>query len=213
MGPDDMTLAFLMLSFKPAFHSPLSPWSRLFSFCSLSAIRVGSPAYLRLLLFLLAILITACDSSSLAFCMTYSAYKLNKQGENPFLILKKSFVPCLVLIVASWSAYSFLRRQVRWSGIPISLRIFHRFFFFFLTHKVEGFNIVNEAEVDFFFFLEFPCFLYDSPDVDNVVSVSLLFLNPACTSRISWFTYCWSLVWKTLSITFLEYKMRETVWR
>ena len=27
--------------------------------------------------------------------------------------------------VSSWPAYRFLRRQVRWSGIPISLRIFH----------------------------------------------------------------------------------------
>ena len=30
--------------------------------------------------------------------------------------------PCPVLTVASWSAYRFLKRQVRWSGIPISLR-------------------------------------------------------------------------------------------
>ena len=27
-------------------------------------------------------------------------------------------VPCPVLIVASWPAYRFLKRQVRWSGIP-----------------------------------------------------------------------------------------------
>ena len=54
----------------------------LFSSSSLSAIRVVSSAYLRLLLFLLAILIPACASSSLAFCMMYSAYKLNKQGDN-----------------------------------------------------------------------------------------------------------------------------------
>ena len=33
---------------------------------------------------------------------------------------------------------------------------------------VEGFNIVNEAEVDVF--LEFLCFLYDSLDVGNVIS-------------------------------------------
>ena len=30
-----------------------------------------------------------------------------------------------VLTVASWPAYRFLKRQVRWSGIPISFRIFH----------------------------------------------------------------------------------------
>ena len=47
-----------------------------------SAIRVISPAYLRLLMFLPEILIPACDSSSLAFHMMYSAYKLNKQGDS-----------------------------------------------------------------------------------------------------------------------------------
>ena len=35
-----------------------------------------------------------------------------------------SAVPCPVLNVASWPAYRFLRREVRWSGIPISFRIF-----------------------------------------------------------------------------------------
>ena len=62
----------------------------------------------------------------------YSAYKkLNKQGDNiqpwhtPFPVLNQSVVPCLVLTVASYPAYMFLRRQVRWSDIPISLKIFH----------------------------------------------------------------------------------------
>ena len=49
---------------------------------SLSAVRVVSSAYLRLLIFLLAILIPACVSSSPGFLMMYSAYKLNKQGDN-----------------------------------------------------------------------------------------------------------------------------------
>ena len=35
-----------------------------------------------LLIFLLAILIPACVSSSPVFLMMYSAYKLNKQGDN-----------------------------------------------------------------------------------------------------------------------------------
>ena len=43
---------------------------------------VMSSAYLRLLTFLPAILIPACASSSLAFHIIYSAYKLNKQGSN-----------------------------------------------------------------------------------------------------------------------------------
>ena len=82
-------------------------------------------------MFLLAILIPACASSSLAFHMMYSAYKLNKQGDNiqpwcaPFPIWNQSVVQCLVLTVDSLPAYRFLRRQVRWSGSPISWRIFH----------------------------------------------------------------------------------------
>ena len=43
-------------------------------------------------------------------------------------ILKQSIVPCLILTTASWPAYRFLRRQVRWSGIPISWRIFYKLY-------------------------------------------------------------------------------------
>ena len=72
---------FWMLSFKPAFSLfSFTFIKRLFS-SSLSAIRVVSSTYLRLLIFLLPILIPACASFSLAFCMMYSAYKLNKQGD------------------------------------------------------------------------------------------------------------------------------------
>ena len=48
----------------------------------LSAIRVVSSAYLSFLLILLVILIPDYASSSLTFCMMYSAYKLNKQDDN-----------------------------------------------------------------------------------------------------------------------------------
>ena len=89
---DAMILVFWMLSFKPAFSlSCFTFIKRLFSFSSLSSIRVVSSAYLRLFIFLLAILIDpAYDSSSLAFCMMYSAYKLNKQGL-PYTALTYSF--------------------------------------------------------------------------------------------------------------------------
>ena len=82
MGPDAMILVSWMLSFKPTFSlSPFTFIRWLFS-SSLSAIRVVSSAYLRLLIVLPAILIPACASSSPAFHMMYSAYKLNKQGDN-----------------------------------------------------------------------------------------------------------------------------------
>ena len=120
---------FWMLSFKPTFSlSSFTFIKKLLSFSSLSAIRMVSSVYLRLLIFFPAILISTCTSSSLAF---HTAYKLNKQGDNiqswltTFLIWKQSVVPFLVLIVASWPAYRFLRRQVKCSGIPIFFRIFH----------------------------------------------------------------------------------------
>ena len=83
LGPDTMNLVFLMLSFKTAFSlSSFTFIKRLFSSSSLSAIRVVSSAYLKLLIFLLAILIPACASSSPAFHMMYSEYKLNKLGDS-----------------------------------------------------------------------------------------------------------------------------------
>ena len=132
MGPDAMIFIFWMLSFKPTFSLSYFTFIKsLLSYSLLSAVRVLSSVYLRLLMFLLEILIPVCASSSLAFCMMYSAYKLNKQGNNiqpwhtPFTIWNQSVVPCPFLTVASWPEYRFLRRQVRSSGIPITWRIFH----------------------------------------------------------------------------------------
>ena len=113
MGSDAMILVFWMLSFKPTF--PLSPFTftkRLFGSSSLSAIRVVSSAYLRLLIFLPAVLIPACASSSPVFLMMYSAYKLNKQGDNtqpwrtPFPIWNQSVVPGPVLSFSQFLAYA-----------------------------------------------------------------------------------------------------------
>ena len=74
MGPDAMIFIFWMLSFRPTFSlSAFMFIKRLSSSSSLSAIRVVSSAYLRLLIFLPAILIPACASSSPVFLMMYSA--------------------------------------------------------------------------------------------------------------------------------------------
>ena len=83
MEQDAMILLFWMLSFKPTLSlCSFTFIKRLFSSSSLSAIRVVSSACLRLLIFLPAILIPACASSSPAFHMKYSACKLNKPGDN-----------------------------------------------------------------------------------------------------------------------------------
>ena len=71
-----MIFTFWMLSFKPAFSlSSFTYIKRLFSSFSLSANKVVSSAYLRLLIFLLAIFIPAYESSSPAFHTMYSAYQ------------------------------------------------------------------------------------------------------------------------------------------
>ena len=170
-----MILLFWMLNFKPTLSlSSFTFIKRLFS-SSLSAITVVSSTYLKLLIFLLAILIPACASSSPAFLLMYSAYKLNKQGDNiqpwhtPFPIWNQSVVPCPVLTIASWPAYRFLKRQVRWSGMPNSFRIFQ----FVVVYTVKGFGIVNKAEVDVY--LELSCFFNDPVDVGNLISGSTAF--------------------------------------
>ena len=69
-----------------------------------------------------------------------------QQGDNiqpwpiPFPIWNQSVVPCPVLTVASWPAYRFLKRQVRWSGIPIS----QNFPQFIVIHTFKSFGIVNK---------------------------------------------------------------------
>ena len=142
-----------MLSFKTAFSlSSFTFIKRLFIF-SLSVIRVVSSVYLRLLIFLLAILIPACASSNLAFCMMCSAFNLNNQSYSiypwhaPFPIWNQSVVPYPVLTVVSWTAYRFLRSQVRVGWYSILLENFPQFA---VIHTVKGFSTVNKAEVDIF---------------------------------------------------------------
>ena len=83
VGPDTIILISWMLRFKLDF--PLSFFTlikKLFSTSLLSSIRVISSAYFQFLVFLPAILILSCDSSSMAFPMMHSAYKLYRQGDN-----------------------------------------------------------------------------------------------------------------------------------
>ena len=99
---------FLNVKFKPNVSlSYFTFIKRLFSSSSNSAVRMVSSAYLKLMMFLPVIFIPACASSSWAFHMMYSAYKLNKQGDNiqplytPFPVWNQSALPCSVLPVAS----------------------------------------------------------------------------------------------------------------
>ena len=113
----------------------------------------------------------------------YSAYKLNKQGDDiqpwrtPFPIWNQSVVPCPILTLASWPAYRFLKRQVRWSGIPIS----QNFPQLIVIHTVKGFGIVNKAEIDVF--LELSCFFHDPADVGNLICDSSAFSKTSLNIR------------------------------
>ena len=153
----------------------------------------------------------------------YSAYKLNKQGDNiqpwhtPFPIWKKAVFPRPVLTVASWSAYRFLKRQVRWSGIPISWRIFHSLLWSTQSKALVGYK----AEIKSF--LELSCFFNNSMDVGNLISGSSAFskssLNiwkfmvyvlskPGLENFEHYFTSVWdegncAAVWEFFGIVFL----------
>jgi len=225
LGLDAMIFVFWMLSFKPTFSLSIFTFiKRLFSSSSLSAIRVVSSAFLSLLIFFPAILIPACASSSPVFLMMYSAYKLNKQGDNiqpwgtPFPILNQFVVPCPVLTVASWPAYRYLKRQVRWSGIP-SLS---EFFTVYCDPHSQRFGIINKAEIDVF--LEFSCLFHDPVDVDNLISASSAFsksslniwkftvhvlLKPGLENFKHYFTSVWDecncvVVWAFFGIAFVR---------
>ena len=148
---DALILVFRMLSFKPAFSLPSFTFiKRLFSSSLLSAVREMSSAYLRLLLFLPAILIPACASFSPVFLMMYSAYKLNKQGDNTALtysfpnlesVHSMSSANCCFLTCIQISQE---RGHMAWY-----FHVFKNFPQFVVIHTVKGFGVINKA-VDVF---------------------------------------------------------------
>ena len=124
-----------------------------------SVVRVVSSAYQRLLIFLHAICIPACASSTPAFCLMYSAYKLNKQGDNiqpctiPFLNLEPD---CFSISGSNCCFLTFIQIFQEAVMVIWYSYIFTNFTRFFVIHTVKCFSIVNEGEVDAF--LEFSCF-------------------------------------------------------
>ena len=176
---------------------------RLFSSSLRSVIRVVSFAHLRLLIFLPEILIPACASSSPAFHVMYSAYKLNKQGDNiqpwptPFQILEPvccsmSSSNCCFLTCMQISQGA---GQVVWYS-----HLFQNFPQFIVIHTVKGFGIDNKAEIDIF--LELSCFFDHPTDVGNLISGPLPFLNPPWNLEVhgsciaeAWLGEFWALLY------------------
>ena len=178
-------LFFLLFSFKLALSlSTFTLIKRFFSSSLLPAIRVLSSAYLRCLIFLLPVLIPACNSSSLAYLMMCSAYRLKKWG-----------VCCHPICGILW--YSFFNLEpiscsIQGSSccflahIQVSQETGKMFWYshlfksvsqFVMFHTVRGFSLVSETEEDIF--VEFPCFLYDLANVGNLISASSSFSKPS----------------------------------
>ena len=86
---------------------------------------------------------------------------------------------------------------------------FQNFPQFIVIHTVEGFDIVNEAEIDVF--SGTLAFLMIQWMLAIWSLVPLPFLKPAWMSGSSQFTCCWSLDWRILSITLLVCEMSAIV--
>ena len=86
--------------------------------------------------------------------------------------------------------------------------LFKNFPQFVVIHTVKA--IVNEAEKMFAWNYLISSMIQWMLAIWSLVP--LPFLNPGCTSGSSWFTYCWSLAWRILSITLLACEMNVIVW-
>ena len=80
---------------------------------------------------------------------------------------------------------------------------------FVVIYTVEGFGIINKAEIDVF--LELSCSFNDPTDAGNLISGYSAFSKSSLNIGSSWFTYCRSLAWRTLSVTLLASEMSATV--
>ena len=173
MGPNAMIFIFQMLSFKPTFSlSSFTFIKRLFSSSSLSAIRVVSSAYLRLLIFLPAIFIPAYASSSLAFHMMCTTYKLISRVT--IYILDLSYVEpvCCSMSSSNCCFLTCIQTSLE-AGQEVCSNLFQNFLQFIVIHIVKGFSVVNKADVDVF--LELSCFFDDPVDIGSLISVSSAF--------------------------------------
>ena len=156
---------------KPAFTlSSFTFIKRLFSSSLLSAKRVVSSAYLRLLVFLPAILIPACASSSLAFHMMYSAYKLISRVMYSFPNFE---TVCCSMSGSNCCFLTCIQVSQKASKAVWYSYLFKNFLVCCDSHSQWLYSMVNEAEVGVF--LELSCFFYDPMDVVNLISGSSAF--------------------------------------
>ena len=138
-----------------------------------------------------------CSFSLWAKLLLFSKRGLNEPV--PFILSSQQntfyqwmrILPYRTLTVASWPTYRFLRRQVRWSGIPISLRAFQ----FVTIYTVKGDSVVHETKMNVF--LKFLWFLCNPANVSSLISSFSSFSKPSLD------------IWKVLVHIMLKPSMQD----
>ena len=193
-----MFLVFWTLRFKSTFSlSSCNVIKRPFSSSSLSATRVLSSACLTLLLFLPAILISACASFSPEFLIMCSAYTSNKQGDQTqpwrtaFPIWSQSVVSCPLLTLASSPASSFLK-------CLDFVNLVSMYLFICLLKLFCKALFVPLGPIDSFLFLSSEIFNYN---LFKNFSYHIFFLSSSSGTPILWFSVCLILLLKSLRLS------------
>ena len=107
---------------------------------------------------------------SLSFLMMYSAYKLNKQGDNIQPWHTPSYLEpvCCSMSGSNCCFLTCIQVSQEASQAVWYAQLFQNFPQFIVIHTVKGFGIVNKTDIDIF--LKFSCFLDDPTDVGNLIS-------------------------------------------
>ena len=161
MGPDAMIFVFWMLSFKPAFHSPLTFIKRLLSSSSLSAIRVVSSPY--------------SDFSR----QSWFQLMLHPTQHFTWCTLHISWISrvtnpvCCSMSVSNCCFLTCIQVSQEAGKVVWYSHLLKNFPQFVVIYTVKGFDTVNKAEIDVF--LELPCFFHDPTVVGNLISGSSAF--------------------------------------
>ena len=169
-------------------------------------------------------MIPACASSSLAFRLIYSAYKLNKQGDNIQPWLPNLEPVCCSMSGSNWCFLTCIQISQEASQVVWYSHLVKNFPHFVVIHTVKSFGIVNKAEADVF--LELSCFFDDPVDVGNLISGSSAFsksslniwkfsvhilLKPSLNNCVHYFASVWNecnfvVIWIFFGTAFLLYR-------
>ena len=133
---------------------------------------VSSCGSQRLLIFLPAILIPACVSSSPAFLMMYSAYKL-KGWQYTALTYSFSYLEPVCFSMSSSNCCFLTCIQISQEAGQLVFPPLSEFSTVYCDPHSQKLCNVNKAEIDVF--LELSCFLDDPADVGNLISGSSAF--------------------------------------